>query len=157
MPLSVPPRPPPASMPAPPTYGQPAVSSPYAASTGSPGGSAAKVVAVVGLVLAIVAAGYLGWHFFWPRGGAGSPEEAVEQLMQAAAGQDPVALLDMVSPAEVEGLDEVYDTALDRAKDEDLVEDDDGIVRRARPRVLRPRVRGQRARRRPRPGHSRRR
>ncbi len=127
-PLSVPPPPAVASVPPPPTHGQPVVASPYAAPTGSPRGSAAKIIAVVGLVLAIVAAGYLGWRFFWPRGGAGSPEEAVEQLMEAAADQDPVALLDVVTPAEVEDLDDVYDTALDRAKDEDLVDDDDSIV-----------------------------
>ncbi len=91
-------------------------------------GSAAKVVAVVGLVLAIVAAGYLGWRFFWPRGGADSPEEAVEKLMLAVADQDPLALLDVVSPAEVEGLDEVYDALRDRAEDEDLVDGDDAIT-----------------------------
>ena len=83
-----------------------------------------RILAVVGLVLAVVAAGFVGWHFFWPRGGAESPEAAAENLVLAAAEQDPVAALDMVNPAEIEGFDDVYDTALDRAEDEELVEGD---------------------------------
>jgi hypothetical protein len=127
-PVTAPPPPPQRSAPPPPVYGQPAAPPPYAATTGSSRGSAAKIVAVVGLVLAIVAAGYLGWRFFWPRGGADSPEEAVEKLMLAVADQDPLALVDVVSPAEAEGLDDVYDALRERAEDEDLVEDDDAIT-----------------------------
>jgi len=85
---------------------------------------AGKVVAIAGLVLAVIAAGFIGWHFFWPRGGAGSPEEAAEQMMLAAANQDPVALLDLVSPAEIEGLDGIYEVVRDRAEEEGLVEGD---------------------------------
>lgn len=83
-----------------------------------------RIVAIVGLVVAVIAAGFVTWHFFWPRGGARSPEAAAENLVLAAAEQDPVGMLDMVSPAEVEGLDDVYDTALERAEDEELVEGD---------------------------------
>ena len=48
--------------------------------------------------------------------------------MLAVADQDPLALIDVVSPAEVEGLDEVYDALRDRAEDEDLVDGDDAIT-----------------------------
>jgi hypothetical protein len=88
------------------------------------GGSPAKVVAVVGVVIALIAAGVVGWQFFWPRGGADSPEQAVEQLMLSAAAQDPVGMLDMMSPAEVDGLDDVYDAARERAEEEGLIEDE---------------------------------
>ena len=130
-PLTAPAQPPHASAPpTPPTAGLPAAPSPYAPDGGSTGSgrSIRRAVAVVGLVLAIVAAGYLGWRFFWPRGGAGSPEEAAESLMLAVADQDPVALLDLVSPAEVEDLDEVYDALLEKAEDEDLVDDEGEIT-----------------------------
>jgi len=86
--------------------------------------AAGKVLAVVGVVVALVAAGFVSWHFFWPRGGAGSPEEAAESLVLSAAEQDPVGMLDLVSPAEVDGLDDVYDAAFERAEDEELVEGD---------------------------------
>ena len=77
--------------------------------------------------------------------------------MEAAADQDPVALLDMVSPAEVEGLDDVYDTALDRAKDEDLVDDDDAIVDALDLEFSDLEFEVDEHGRRPRPGHPRRR
>lgn len=85
------------------------------------------IAAVGGIVLAVVAAGFVGYHFFWPRSGAGSPEDAAAQVMEAAADQDPVALLDVVSPAEIDGLDDVYDKARKKAEDEGLV-DGDGIT-----------------------------
>jgi hypothetical protein len=44
--------------------------------------------------------------------------------MLAGADQDPVGVLDMISPAEVEGLDDVYDSARERAEEEELVEGD---------------------------------
>lgn len=91
---------------------------------GGGGGGTGKILATVGIVVALVAAGFVGYHFFWPRGGAGSPEGAAESLVMAASGQDPVGVLDMLSPAEVADLDEVYDTARDRAEDEDLIEGD---------------------------------
>lgn len=75
-------------------------------------------------MVALIAAGVVVWQFLWPRGGASSPQEAVEQLVLAGADQDPVAVLDMLSPAEVEGLDDVYDAARERAEEEGLVEDD---------------------------------
>lgn len=95
----------------------------------APGGGfpVGKLLGVVGLVLAVVAAGVVAWHFFWPRGGAGSPEEAAESAILAAAAQDPVALIDMISPAELEGFDDVYDSVRDRAEEEGLI-DGDGIT-----------------------------
>jgi len=113
----------------PPTQWQPPAqppAPPYAPVGGNGGGGAAvgKIVAVVGLVVALIAAGFVSWHFFWPRGGAGSPEDAAENLVLAAAEQDAVGMLDMMSPAEVEGIDDVYAAARDRAEDEDLVEGD---------------------------------
>ncbi|WP_322937170.1 hypothetical protein [Nocardioides bizhenqiangii] len=110
---------PPQASPAPFAYPPPS----YGVAAG-PQGSTGKIVAVVGVVIALIAAGYLGWRFFWPRGGADSPREAVEQLMLAAADQDPVGVLDMVSPGETEGLDDVYDELRERAADEELVEGD---------------------------------
>ncbi|KAA1421556.1 zinc ribbon domain-containing protein [Nocardioides humilatus] len=97
--------------------------------SGSGGGKGTwlRVGGIVGLVLAISAVGIVGWRVFSPHGGAGSPEDAVENLMNAAADQDPVGVLDMVSPAEIEGMDDVYDAARERAKDEDLV-DGDGVT-----------------------------
>ncbi|WP_188111236.1 hypothetical protein [Nocardioides antri] len=102
---------------------------PYPAPSAGGGAPVGRILAVVGLVVAVIAAGFVAWHFFWPRGGAGSPEAAAENLVLAAAEQDPVGMLDMVSPAEVEGFDDVYDAALERAEDEDLVEgDEEGIT-----------------------------
>ncbi len=125
--MPMPTSPPPS---APPTQWQAAAqppAAPYApvVGNGNGGGAAAgKIVAIVGLVVAMIAAGFVGWHFFWPRGGAGSPEEAAENLVLAAADQDAVGVLDMVSPAEVDGIDDVYAAARDRAEDEELVEGD---------------------------------
>lgn len=97
---------------------------PPAPGTPGPARDTTRVVAVIGVVVAIVAAGYLGYRFLWPRGGADSPEEAVEGLVAAATAQDPVAVLDLVSPAEVDGMDEVYEVARERAEEADLVEGD---------------------------------
>lgn len=114
-----PPAPPP-PMP-PPPMAQPPMPPPAGTGGGAPVG---RIVAIGGLVLALLAAGFVAWHFFWPRGGADSPEEAAETLLTSAAAQDPVGVIDMLSPAEVDGLDDVYDAALERAEDEGLVEED---------------------------------
>jgi hypothetical protein len=125
---AVPPAAPPPA--APPTQWQPPAqqpAAPYNPVVGGGGGSgvgAGTIVAVVGVVVALIVAGFVGWHFFWPRGGAGSPEDAAEKLVMAAATQDAVGMLDMVSPAEVEGLDDVYAAARDLAEEEELVEGD---------------------------------
>lgn len=116
----LPPAPPVAPPPVAPPYYATAPALPPASRRRSTG----AIVAVVGVVLAVIAAGFVAWHFFWPRGGAGSPEEAVEELMLAVANQDLVAVIDLVSPAEVDGLDEVYGSALELAEDEDLIEDE---------------------------------
>ncbi len=101
-----------------------AASYPQLATGRSRGPSAGKLLAVVGVVIALVVGAFVAWQFLLPRGGAGSPEEAAEQLVLAAASQDAVGVIDMVSPAEVEGLDDVYGAARDRAEEEDLVSGD---------------------------------
>ncbi len=128
-PSSPPPTPPTTSLPPsgpPPSYHPVVVPTvPTGPAAGNPSRPpAATVVAIAGCVIALVAAGFVAWHFFWPRGGAGSPEGAVENLMTALAEQDPVAALAMISPAEVEGMDDIYDAARDRAEDEDLITGD---------------------------------
>ncbi len=118
---SPPPPPPVAPPPAPP----PVQIAPEQAPTG-PGrrGRAGLVVAVVGVVLAMVAGAFLAWTFFWPRGGADSPEEAVDGLLAAIEQQDIVAALDLISPAETEGMDEVYEALRERGEEEGLFADD---------------------------------
>ena len=78
----------------------------------------------MGVVLALVVGGFVAWQFLLPRGGADSPEEAAEQMLAAAVAQDPVGVIAIIKPAEVEGLDEVYEAARERAEEEDLVEGD---------------------------------
>lgn len=125
-PTIAPPPVPPPPPPPPPAAGTRAITAAPVMSVPapSPRGSTGKIVAIVGLVIALIAAGYLGWRFFWPRGGAGSPEEAAENIVTSAAEQDLVGLIDMLSPGETEGLDDVYDELRERAEDEELVEDD---------------------------------
>jgi hypothetical protein len=127
-PPSMPSMPPSMPTPPPPTptwgYTAPTAAPPPPSYTATSRGSTGKVVAIVGLVVALIAAGYLGWRFFWPRGGADSPEEAAENLVMSAAEQDLVGIIDMLSPGETEGLDDVYDELRERAEDEGLVEDD---------------------------------
>ncbi len=130
-----PPPPPPARAavpPAPrddpaPTYvASPSVPSVPPPSSAAPArrGRAGLVVAIVGVVLAMVAGAFLAWTFFWPRGGADSPEEAVEGLLAAIEQQDVVAALDLISPAETEGMDEVYEALRERGEEEGLFADD---------------------------------
>jgi len=101
----------------------------FAPPTLAPAGRGAPVgtiMAVVGVVLAVIIAGYLGWRFLWPRGGADSPEEAVELLFTAIADQDLVGIAKLVAPAEVADLKDVFGDAIDRLKDEELI-DDEGL------------------------------
>lgn len=86
--------------------------------------SAGVILLVVGTVLAVAVAAFLAWQFVWPRGGAGSPEEAVETLIAAGVDQDPLAVLDVVAPAEVQGLGDLIAQARERADDEGLTGDD---------------------------------
>ena len=83
-----------------------------------------RVLAATGLVLALVGGGFVGWQLFGPKGGAGSPEEAVEKFVKAAAKQDGAAMIGMVNPGEVGGLDEVYDGAMDRLENAGLTDGD---------------------------------
>lgn len=108
----------------PPQWQPPAPPTPVPPTARGGGAPVGKIVAIGGVVLALLAAGFVAWHFFWPRGGAASPEEAAETLLTSAAAQDPVGVIDMMSPAEVEGLDDVYEAAFERAEDEGLVEGD---------------------------------
>ncbi|THV08762.1 zinc-ribbon domain-containing protein, partial [Nocardioides caeni] len=57
--------------------------------------SAGLLLIVVGTVLAVLLGAFVVWQFVWPRGGAGSPEAAVEKFIQAGVDQDPIALLDV--------------------------------------------------------------
>jgi hypothetical protein len=80
-----------------------------------------RVVGVGLVVLALAGGGLVGWQFLGPKGGADSPEQAVRQFVDAAVSQDVVGVLDVVSPAEVVGLDDLVSAARDRLADEDLV------------------------------------
>ncbi len=127
-PASPPPAGPPPSSP-PPAYPAPAAYPPVVVPTVPTGPTGSRpstgtVVAIGGVVLALVAGAFVAWQLFWPRGGAGSPEGAVDGHMEAVAEQDPVAMLSMINPAEVNGMDDLYSAARDRAEDEDLVTGD---------------------------------
>lgn len=106
---------------APPAWTPPAYAAAPPPAGEKPGRSAGLLLAVVGTVLAVLIGAFLAWQFVWPRGGAGSPEEAVEKLITASASQDPLAVLDVIAPAEVEGLGDLIAQAKDRAEDEGLV------------------------------------
>lgn len=85
-----------------------------------------KIVGIGALVLALAGAGVVAWAVLKPRGGAESPEAAVEQFLEAVVAQDPVGALELVNPGEVDGMDEVYEAAYERLEDEGLV-DGEGI------------------------------
>ncbi len=80
-----------------------------------------RIVGVGLVVLALAGGGLVGWQFLGPQGGAESPEQAVRQFVDAAVSQDVVGVLDVMSPAEVDGLDDLVSAARDRLADEDLV------------------------------------
>ncbi|GAA4820003.1 hypothetical protein GCM10025786_29310 [Nocardioides caeni] len=86
--------------------------------------SAGLLLIVVGTVLAVLLGAFVVWQFVWPRGGAGSPEAAVEKFIQAGVDQDPIALLDVIAPDEVDALEDVIKRALERAEDEELTNGD---------------------------------
>ena len=137
--------PPPAATPpahaAPPAYAAPA---PYAAPPAAPpagpvdyavpqqlppleGGRRAPVGKILGigaLVLALTGGAIVAWAVLRPQGGADTPEAAVERFLQAVVEQDPVGALEVVNPGEVDGVDELYDTAYARLEDEGLVDGD---------------------------------
>jgi hypothetical protein len=73
------------------------------------------------VVLALAAAGLVGWQVLGTSGGADSPEQAVSELLTSAVAQDPVGALEMINPGEVEGMDDLYGSARDRAEREGLV------------------------------------
>ncbi|GAB3855270.1 hypothetical protein GCM10028801_10600 [Nocardioides maradonensis] len=56
------------------------------------------------IVLALIAGGLVVWSVLRSSGGASSPDEAVTKAVAAIASQDSVALLDVVAPAEVDGI-----------------------------------------------------
>lgn len=119
MPVAAPATAPPAWQP-PPDYAVPLQQAPFQQTPGQRRLPLGPVVASAAAVLALVAAGLVGWQVLRPEGGADSPEDAVLQLVTASARQDPVAALEMVSPAEVDGLDDLYRSAYDRAANEGL-------------------------------------
>ncbi|GAB4013909.1 hypothetical protein GCM10028772_43520 [Nocardioides ultimimeridianus] len=91
-------------------YGAPAYGAPaYAAPSGAPSAPANRRRLVLlgvaaSIVLALVAGGLVVWSVLRSSGGASSPEDAVTKAVSAIASQDPVALLDVVAPAEVNGI-----------------------------------------------------
>lgn len=79
------------------------------------GGLAVVVLGVAGFVLL---------RLLNPAGGAGSPEEAVTELVDGLTRQDPVAALRLLNPGEVEGLDDVLTTVRGRLKEAGVSSDD---------------------------------
>ncbi|HCB06755.1 MAG TPA: hypothetical protein DEQ43_21360 [Nocardioides bacterium] len=105
----------------------------YAVPTGLPpavggGVPVGRTLGVVAVVLALVAAGLVGWQFLRPRGGADSPEEAVRSFLDAAVHQDVLGALDLVNPAEVEGLDDLVAATRERLSDEGLTARDGDLT-----------------------------
>ena len=105
-----------------------------------------KVLGIGAIVLALGGAGFVGWQVLGPKGGSGSPEEAVQGFVDAVGAQDGVGLLDVIAPGEVEGLDKVYKSAQDRLEEEGLT-DGSSITDAVSTRALRSRVRRRGARR----------
>lgn len=83
----------------------------------------ALILAAVGVTLALVVTGIVLWQVLKPRGGAETPEAAVEELVLAAADQDPVAAVDYLNPPEVDQIEGIVATALERGEDAELVTD----------------------------------
>lgn len=72
------------------------------------------------LVLALSGGAVVAWQVLGPSGGASTPEAAVDTFVTALAAQDVVAALDMVVPAEVAEIDEVYGSVTERLERLDL-------------------------------------
>lgn len=94
---------------------------PAAVGSGRRGPRVGRLVGVGALVLAVGGAGLVGWQVFGPKGGADSPEAAASTFVSSLAEQDGVGLISVVNPDEVAGLDDVYETALDRLEEEGLI------------------------------------
>lgn len=86
----------------------------------SPNVPVGRIMAIGALVIAMGAAGLVGWQVFGPKGGAESPEAAVEGFITAVVEQDGVGALKSVNPGEVEGLDDLYASVYDRLEEEGL-------------------------------------
>lgn len=83
-----------------------------------------RPIVIGGAALALVVGGFVVWRFLAPGGGAGSPEDAAADAVQAAMDQDPVALLEVISPAEVDGLSALYGEVEKRAEDAGVLSGD---------------------------------
>ncbi|HJQ05297.1 MAG TPA: hypothetical protein VJ872_07625 [Nocardioides sp.] len=103
--------------PPPPTMAPPTVPPPPA-----PGNRRRLVLLGVAasIVLALVAGGLVVWSVLRSSGGASSPDEAVTKAVSAIAGQDSVALLDMVAPAEVSGITDLAQKLRTKLREQDL-------------------------------------
>lgn len=92
---------------------------PGAKSLSNPLGSGKGRLIAGGLlgVVALGVAGFVVLRLINPSGGASSPEDAVTELVAGLSDQDPVAALRMINPGEVEGLDELFNTATERLEE----------------------------------------
>lgn len=76
------------------------------------------------IILALGIGGFAIWKvFFGAENGADTPQEAVTELLEAAADQDGVAGLRMLNPDEVRGADEVWDALQERLEDAEMLDD----------------------------------
>ncbi|MCX6397347.1 MAG: zinc ribbon domain-containing protein [Propionibacteriales bacterium] len=101
------------------------------APTDQPGGGGrrlAKVLGATAVVAALAGGAFLAYTVFFDRAGAGTPEDAVTQMLQAVADQDGVEALRMLNPGETEGFDDVYDSLQKKVADAGLASDADGKV-----------------------------
>lgn len=95
----------------------PSPNGPVVSSSTGPGmPRAAKIVLLAGSVFgALAIAGTVAWQVLVPDPGAGSPEEAVTELLESLADGDVTGAALMIHPAEIQDLAEAYDTVNERA------------------------------------------
>lgn len=110
----------------PPSWGGAPVGADYLTSTPLPprgSGRRGLRAVVIGLAVLLAAGGggAVAWQVLAPQGGAANPEAAVQEFVAAVAAQDVVAALDLVAPAEVQDMDEVYTEGAERLEEAGLV------------------------------------
>lgn len=117
----------------PPVGGQPQ----FVAVDEQPSGGSAKLIGLVLGVVGVIAVGFLAVRFLLggsDPGGAASPEAVVDEMIAAINAQDPLAIVDLMAPDELDGVDQlvedgseyIEDLGLDTLLDENS--DDDSAI-----------------------------
>ena len=81
-------------------------------------------IAIAGLVAFALVAGVLGYAVLGSSQGASSPTEAVQLLAEAVSSEDLLGAFNTMVPEEVAGLPELYQGALAKARELDLLSED---------------------------------